>query len=237
MNKINMSLVLLTLFCTTSSPALADTKVDLSTDMVSSYVFRGATLNSGPALQPGVEVSGLPVSFGIWGNLDVDDNGGSLASGQFSEIDIYFSYDLPIDLGPVGLSIGYTEYTYPVGVEADREVSLTAALSDTVLSPSLAIYYGIDGAIEKSLYIEMGLGHEEDLGKLCAGLTGNLNVALGYMAPDTGDSGFSHADIGIGLGYDVFSASVVYVTQIDGDVLGSAYETEWFGKIGVACSF
>ncbi len=241
MKKIGTFMAVLATFLILCVSAPADSKMDLSLDMVSSYVFRGATFNTGLALQPGIEVSGLPVTLGIWGNLDIDDGDGSLSSGQISEIDIYCSYDLPMDLDSLSLSVGYTEYTYPTGGDADRELSLTAALSGTrildMLSPSFGVFYGIDGALEKALYVELGVSHERELGNICEGLSGNLEIAVGYMAPDEGSSGFSHADITLGVGYRALSASVTYVAQIDDDVLGEAYDTELFGKIGVACSF
>lgn len=230
-----MSFVLMTATACTA----AESKVSLSADLASAYVFRGSTFNDGPVIQPGMEVSGLPVKIGAWGNLDLDDYNESLNDGEFSEIDIYASYDLPLKLDPVGLSAGYCEYTYPSGGgEADREISLTAAL-DAILAPSIAVNYGIDGGIDETLYAELGIEHGIEIAD-CISI--KLGAALAYLDPETGDSGFSHADIKASLSYGIVTAGVTYIAQIDDDVLadvedGGSYDADVVGTIGVAYEF
>ena len=213
--------------------------VSVSLDLASAYVFRGSTLNDGFVVQPGLEVSGLPVTIGVWGNLDIDDYDDALDSGEFSEIDIYASYGLPLDIESVGFSVGCCEYTYPSGGgEADREVSLSAEL-DMLLSPSLDIHYGIDGAIDRTLYAELGIGHEIGLSEK---VTLAVSAALGYLDPDEGESGFSHADLSLGIGCGLLSVGVTYIAQIDDDVLpdvedGGSYDTEFVATAGIATDF
>jgi len=61
----------------------------VSLDIASAYVFRGATLNDGWVAQPALSVSPLPgLSLGLWANLDLEDYGGRLKDGQFSEVDL-----------------------------------------------------------------------------------------------------------------------------------------------------
>jgi len=182
---IMMGGVLAAMLVGTTAGMAAEASVSL--DVASAYVFRGATFNDGLVLQPGVEVAGLPITFGVWGNFDVDDYGGAVKKSEFSEIDLYGSYSLPIEAADV--SIGYTEYLYPgAGSVADREISLSAGL-DVLLAPSLSVFYGVDGGIEKSLYVEAAVGHE-------FALTDEVAIELGatvsYMDPDGGKSGFSH---------------------------------------------
>ena len=104
-------------------------------DFASAYVFRGSTFNDGFVIQPGVEADGLglpeeygSVAVGVWGNIDMDDAGGTKQTSQFSEIDWYGSYGLPSLVDGLDLFIGYTEYTYTDtlgggGVPADKEVN------------------------------------------------------------------------------------------------------------------
>ncbi|OVE74210.1 hypothetical protein BVX94_01070 [bacterium B17] len=230
-----ISLILIT----AAASMAAESTVSLSADLASAYVFRGSTFNDGAVIQPGMEVSGLPVTIGVWGNLDLDDYNDSLEGGEFSEIDIYASYDLPLEMEMLGLSVGYCEYTYPSGGgDADREVSLSAAL-DTVLAPSLAINYGIDGGIDEALYAELGLEHGVDL---CESISLSLGAALGYLDPETGDSGFTHADISASLSYGMVSAGVTYIAQIDDDLLadvedGGSYDADVVGTVGIAYEF
>ncbi|MBT3295528.1 MAG: hypothetical protein HN919_04320 [Verrucomicrobia bacterium] len=225
--------VLAILACATVGRAA---EVSVSLDVASAYVFRGATFNDGLVLQPGVEVSGLPVTIGVWGNLDRGDYDGALVENEFSEIDITVSYDIPVEA--IDLSVGYTEYVYPGGGVADRELSLSAGL-DVLLTPSVALYYGVDGGIKDSIYVEAGVGHEFEVNK---DLSVELGVTVGYVNPDEGDSGFSHYTATLGASYAFIGASVTYVGQIDDDVLpgvedGGPYDTEIIGVLSLGHDF
>lgn len=209
--------------------------VSLSADLASAYVFRGSTFNDGAVLQPGLKVGGLPVTFGAWANFDIDDYGGALPGSEFSEIDIYAGYDLPI----AGLSIGYTEYTYPgAEAEADREVSLSYA-APLPLAPSISVNYGVDGGIEKSLYVQAGVSHEMKAGE---DVTVKMGAAVGYADPDEGTAGFSHYALSAGASYSVVSLGLNYVGQIDKDVLpdvedGGSYDVGFYATLGVSKTF
>lgn len=233
------TLIVSLILITAAASMAAESKVSLSADLASAYVFRGSTFNDGAVIQPGLEVSGLPVTIGVWGNLDLDDYGESLDDGQFSEIDIYASYDLPLDFDPVGISVGYCEYAYPSGGgEADREISLSAAL-DTVLAPSIAVNYGVDGGIDENFYVELGVEHGIDLSD---SVSLSLGAALGYLDPEEGESGFSHADISASLSYGIMSAGVTYIAQIDDEVLvdveeEGSYDVDIVGTLGIAYEF
>jgi len=228
-------------------------EVSLTLDVASAYVFRGVTLNAEPVVQPGLEVSGLPIplTLGVWGNLDIGDDGGALAAGEISEIDLYGSYALPVE--GLDVSLGYTEYTYPggaddpmvstnedssvsadaVSVPADREVTLGLGL-DVPAAPSLAVSYGLGGGIAGDLYVELGLGHgieiSDDLGL-------DLSGGVAYLA--SGDvAGFSHYTAGASVGYKALSAGVTYIGRIDDSVLDDeAYRTQVVGTVGVGYSF
>lgn len=224
--------------------------VDVGVDFASAYVFRGATLNDGFVAQPYLEASGIGgFTIGTWSNFDLDDNaGGSPEGGNFSEVDYYLSYDLPIESDAVGVSVGYCEYMYPraggsatvsadgtsadvTPVDADRELSLGLSF-DAPLSPEVGIYYGIDGGIDKALYIELGLGHEVELGE---GVTGSIGGTLGFLDPDSGDSGISFAGISLGVSYGFLSAGVQYIIETDKDVL--SVDEDFVGTIGISGSF
>ncbi|HMP72270.1 MAG TPA: TorF family putative porin [Kiritimatiellia bacterium] len=216
---------------TAGSAALA-AEATVGVDVSSAYVFRGATFNDGFVAQPYLDVSGLPIDIGVWGNLDIDDYDDSLNSGEFSEINIYASYTIPVE--GVDASIGYTEYIYPgAELEADREVSLSLGL-DVPLAPSVGIYYGLDGGIKKNIYVEAGLGHDIELDE---GISLSLGAAVGYLNPDEGESGFSHWQVSAALNYDFISLGVTYVDTIDKDVLGDAYDVEVIGTLSLSYSF
>jgi hypothetical protein len=215
-----------------SAPVARAADATVGVDVSSAYVFRGITLNDGFVAQPYMEVSGLPIDLGVWGNLDIDDMDGALESGQFSEIDIYASYAIPVE--GVDASIGYTEYTYPNGGEADREIGLSLGL-DLPLSPTLGLYYGLDGAIEENVYAEFGIGHELELAE---GVGLSLGALIGYLYPETGEDGFHQYELSASLAYNIVSLGVKYIGQVDDEVLvDGAYDVEVVGTIGISHSF
>jgi uncharacterized protein (TIGR02001 family) len=217
----------------------------MSVDFASAYVFRGVTFNDGPVIQPGLEVSGLPIpeewgslAIGTWANFDLSSYGGALEKNEFSEIDYYLSYSLPVSV--VDLSVGYCEYTYPNGGSADREMSVSVGKDINGLYPSLTYNYGLDGAIEGSSYIAGGLDYGMDLSDA---LSASAGVSIGYLIADEGDDGFNDATMTIGLSYALgenwaLNGSVSYVAQLDDDVLtDEAYDTEFYGMLGLSCDF
>ena len=215
--------------------AVVGVEVDLTVDVASAYVFRGVTFNDGVVVQPGMEVA-LPfgLSIGAWGNIDIDDYDGGLEKNQFSEIDLYASYALPVDL--LDISIGYTEYTYP-GAEgkADREVGLDFGYDLGVAEVGLGVFYGLDGEIKKDLYLELSVGTSYEI---IDGLELELGAALGYLSPDEGDSGFSAYSVTAGMSYGLVGASVTYFGQIDDEVLtDDDYDVEVVGMLSLAFSF
>lgn len=225
-------------------------EVTLSADAASAYVFRGATFNDGAVLQPGMSAGSLklgeteiPLSLGVWGNMDLEKvkaDGETVAdSGKFSEVDLYASLALPTIIEGLGWSVGYTDYLYPeAGGEPDREVSLSFSV-DTLLAPTFAAYYGVDGLIEKSTYLECGVSHSFALTD-AVGL--NLGSKVGYSIPDEGEEGFNSLDLTAGLSWKALSASVTYVAQLDDDVLvdvedGGLYDADVVGKLSLAQTF
>lgn len=217
-------------------------------DFASAYVWRGATVNDGLVFQPGASISGLPIpeqygalTFGTWANHDIARN----ANGkrEFSEVDYYATYALPIKV--VDLSTTYTEYTYPHGVPTDREVALTVgkAIGETGLYPSLTVNSGLDGGVEKDWYIQGGLGYTKNLTEA---LSLSSSVKVAYLIDDGdqgGPDGFNDATASIGLAYALtknwsVKGSLNYVAQLDDKVLtDDEYDEPVYGMLGVACSF
>ena len=204
----------LALACAGATSRAAD--VSMSLDLASAYVFRGYTFSDSLVLQPGLEIA-TPVTVGVWGNLDTEDYFAD-TSGQFIEIDIYAAYDIPLGLDPFGMSVGYTEYTYPStggGGDADREVNVGFS-GDVLLAPTLDLYYGLDGLVDKVLYVELGASHEIAITEEVAC---ELGAVVAYINPDDGESGFSHANLTAAIGYKMASLGVTYIAQLDDDVL------------------
>ena len=216
-----------------------------SVDFASAYVFRGVTLNNGVVVQPGVEVSGflLPEEYGslavgIWANYDLDDEDGD--GSDFSEVDYYVSYTLPIEV--LDVSVGYTEYNYPGGGTADKEVALTLGkeLGTNGLYASVTANYGVGGAVDQSGYIQGALDYEKELSDK---FTGSLGVTIAYALIDEGSDGFSDATASAGLSYALsdnwsLSGGLTYIAQLDEDVLSdAAYDVDVVASVGLSYSF
>jgi len=70
-------------------------------DLVSSYVWRGSKIGSGPNIQPTVKFTIGGLTIGSWGSYSMHD------FGDFAETDLYTSYAFDF-----GLSLGLTDYYY-----------------------------------------------------------------------------------------------------------------------------
>ena len=222
--------------------------VSTSLDLASAYVFRGSTFNDGLVAQPGVEI-GVPMAegtgaftFGVWGNFDIDDYDGALESGQFSEIDLVAAYTAPLET--LDMVLGYTEYTYPNGGEADRELKLELGLGDVITAPVIDFYYGVDGGIKKSLYIEGAISHSFDVAEATSI---DLGATVAFADIDGGDSGFANYTVSGKVTWKAIYASVTYIGQGDDDILadvdkgdpenGGTYDVDVVGVIGVSAAF
>ena len=227
--------------------------VEIGVDFASSYVFRGFTINDSWVAQPYMEVGGFPhdigLTLGVWGNFDLEeDSTGAYDSGNFSEIDLYGSYELPLGIEDFSTSLGYTSYTFPnsegriirgattegdsvEGVDADREANLVFEWG-VPAAPELGIYYGFDGALKKSLYIEGAVSHEESFEN---GLTGSAGAKLGYLSPDEGPDGLAHLTLDAGIGYKWLKATVYWIVETDSDVV--PVDKEFVGALGASYSF
>jgi len=74
--------------------------VNVTTDFVSSYIWRGTKLGKGPAIQPTVEFTSGIFTLGAWGSYCLSDN-------EAPEADLYTS----LSLG--NLTLGFTDYYFP----------------------------------------------------------------------------------------------------------------------------
>ena len=233
--------------------------VSATADFASAYIFRGVTLNDGLVFQPSAKISGFPipkeygsVAVGTWANYDIADYDGAKKKNEFSEIDYYATYTLPVKV--VDLSATYTEYTYPNSAStADREVALSVgkAIGKTGLYPSLTVNYGLDGLVQENWYIQGGLDYTKSLTEA---LTFSSGVKVAYLVNHAGKDGFNDATAKIGLSYALtknwaINTSFNYVAQLDDEVLVDTpagepstsgtfgYDMPVYGMLGLSCNF
>jgi hypothetical protein len=155
----------------------------VNADFVSRYVWRGVDFGNSPAIQPGLGVSYKGLTLGAWGSYAVASFDGYL------EADLYVSYELPF-----GLSLGITDYFFPVapiGIEP-TSLSLTTNRFDKFFD------YG------NTHFLEANLGYG----------IGNLSISANYMFYN-GDSdvyvelGYTYKDfeVFVGTGNEVYSTT------------------------------
>lgn len=209
-----------------STPLISTTA---SIDLVSSYVFRGVTLNKNPAIQPGLEAAIGDFTVGTWASLALDAEEGE---GE-KEVDFYASYGLALT-EVLSVSVGVAEYIYPeTDVDNDREVSAGIEL-DTILSPSLSANFGIDGAVEDTAYYELGLSQDV---YTSGDFSSSLGTAIAYLDPDVGEAGLAFVQLIASLSYKEFNAAANYLVETDDEVQSLEGAEKTYLSLGTAFSF
>jgi hypothetical protein len=138
-----MFVLLMTVLITVSLYAQEDEKkspFSLGADVVSSYVWRGSKIGTGPNIQPWLKFSTGGFTLGAWGSTSFHD------FGDVAEMDLYTSYAFGF-----GLTLGITDYYYQStpyfqfqGDTSSHAFEINAAY--TIKSFSIAANYIINDA-------------------------------------------------------------------------------------------
>ena len=115
----------------------AEGEASASLGVYSNYVWRGQTLSTDAVVQPTVGLSWKGFGANLWANLDTDNPGNN--SNLWSETDFTLSYDGAYE--KLGYGFGWIYYSV---VGADTQEFYATMSYDTILSPSLTIYYDTD---------------------------------------------------------------------------------------------
>jgi hypothetical protein len=158
--KQAITLLILTFTAAASMPVHAQDESsshwNVGADLVTSFVWRGTRLGSGPHLQPVLEYSAGPFTAGAWGSFDM--NG-------YEEVDLYFAFDLPggFTLGMQDYylpELSYFDYSAADGAHA-FEVNLDWESDNVWLSANYIINEaGGVGSYGNDLYLEAGISFE-----------------------------------------------------------------------------
>ena len=195
-----VSLSMVCALCLSSFSAYAVT-TEVSLDMVSAYVDRGATANEYPSLQGCVTFSeflseDFPLSLSIWADWALKSSKKTYERNeyyyvdrhQFGEVDLNADYELPAipGLDDFSWAVGYGAYFYPDSdADTDHEAYLLLSY-DTFLQPTVGIYYLFAGGeyAKKAWYLECGISHEFDIGdwlEMRDGLTLTVGADVGIQ--------------------------------------------------------
>jgi hypothetical protein len=141
----------------------ADSSVSLY--FSNTYIWRGINFNDSGVMQLSLDTGSISLgensalSFNVWGNMDIGTDVGDaedvLSSGDWSEVDLTATVELPR-----GFSVGYIEYLFPGGAIGTREL-FAGWSKDMVISPSVTFYYDVDEV--EDFYATVGLGHSISL--------------------------------------------------------------------------
>lgn len=221
MKKLVFLLVAAALTFGTVSSALAEAEVSggAYVGVFDKYLWRGADLSgSKPVAQGGVDLSvgGFTVSY--WSNfqlsnyaLGTDDE---LRSGELNETDITLDYTFDAnDL--LSVSVGNILYAVD-GAEDTNELYLGISLN-TLLSPSLTVYYDWD-EFSGTIFTVAAIGHEFaladklalNLGASASYYMADSDFVLAYAPTDAATGNPTHTGSQNFLHNAEFSASVNY---------------------------
>lgn len=220
--------------------AAKETEIDIYSDFVSHYVWRGMLLTDDPVWQPGATLSMYDFSFDIWTNVDLTDINRPAYDYHLSEVDYTLSYEMAVT-DDLTIEAGGIYYTFPgTGADATTELYISAAY-DILTQPTLTIYRDIDEI--DGWYANFGIGHtfklQEDLGlSLGASLGwGDEDYNTGYFGVN--DSGLNDLGLNASLDYtinDNLSMSVFagYSELLDSVIKDAAADSDTlFGGIGM----
>lgn len=208
MKKLCMAIVAVS-FCVVSMVSTVKAEGDLSAGiyagMYNKYLFRGVDLSDNKwVAQFGADLGYKGFTLSYWSNLLTHDGtilGGNFESGDISETDITLNYNYaPIDL--LTLNFGNTFYSLE-NFEDTNELYLKTTVN-TLLSPTLAIYWDWDQSKETGLFYSLSVGHSVELMK---NLGLNLGALISYnqanFSVSEGFNNWNNYELSAGLNYSL----------------------------------
>jgi hypothetical protein len=178
MKKLSIIFIAVTL-CLVSMVPVAKAENDLTADvyigMYNKYLFRGIDLSENKwVTQFGADLGYKGFTLSYWSNLltkGFSGNPTGFKAGDITETDITLNYGFsPIEL--LSFNVGNTFYSLE-GLNDTNELYLKTTLN-TLLSPTLSIYWDYDEASKAGLFYSFSVGHTFEVNK-------NLGVNLGAL--------------------------------------------------------
>jgi hypothetical protein len=118
------------------------------------------------------------------------------------------------------------------------EVSLSL-MYKARFSPSISVYQGIDGCLDKTTYIVAGLSHEY---YRQGDWSMSISAAVSYIEQENNLNGFSHYLLTHDLTYKSITATIGYIRPLDRDILveaseGGPLDIREYGSVGFSWHF
>lgn len=158
--------------------AAAEGSAGVGADVLSNYVWRGQKLSDDHGVvQPWVDFSLGGFGANYWANYDLENS-------EHTETDLTLSYSTEMDR--LGVTVGYINYALD-GASDTQEVFVEAGY-DTVLSPTVAVYYDFDEG--EGAFAVLSVGHSVDLaGGAALNLAASASVNFGNLVMGVDSSG------------------------------------------------
>ncbi len=223
----------------TTSFAAITVEGDVYAGVFDKYLWRGFDLSDGrPVVQAGADLSSGKFTLSYWTNWQLKSSN-NITSGEANETDIILDYST--DLGEMlSVSVGNIWYALD-GAEDTNELYLSATVN-TLLSPTIAIYYDWDACEEEGLYFTADISHSFDLSEdlsLGLGALVSYNNHSDYAVGDFG--GFHNYELSIGLDYALTDQISVSPSFVYSEGLSSAareaIDSEMLGGVNVTFTF
>lgn len=205
------------------------------------YLWRGFDLSgSVGVIQGGMDLSHKGFTLSYWTNIQAnDDKAEGYKSGEATETDITLDYTFSLN-DTVSLSVGNIFYNLD-GLDDTNEAYVGLTLN-TVLEPTLKVYYDWDEAKEDGLFFTASIGHGFDLAE---GLSLSLGGLLSYNQESdyaVGDySDWHNYELSVGLDYAVtenvtVGTSLLFSSPIS-DAAKDAIDSDTVGGVSLSFAF
>ena len=225
MKKLILAMVALAAFATPAAAAI-EVEGDVYAGVYDKYMWRGFNLSaSQPVLQMGTDISAKGFTFSYWTNTQLSGAG----HDEITETDVILDYSFDVN-EMLSMSVGDIYYNFNVPGNT-HELYLSAALN-TILAPSLTIYYdwdaakgaATDGSDLAGLYYTLTVGHDVELAENM-GLS--VGAALNYNdeSPFVGEYSEMHNyELSVGLSYALNDQVSIDLSGIYSDAISDEAE-------------
>jgi opacity protein-like surface antigen len=180
---------------------------DVYLGMYNKYLFRGIDLsNNRWVSQFGADLSYKGFTLSYWSNLltkGFDGNPDGFKAGDITETDITLNYAFtPIDL--LSFNVGNTFYSLEGSNDTNELYLKTTA--NTLLSPTLSIYWDYDQAHYAGLFYTLSVSHSFELAKklgLDLGALVSYNQSNWSTSLNEDDNTWHNYELSAGLNYSI----------------------------------
>ncbi len=162
-----------------------DVSGSASAGVFSNYVWRGQKLSNSFVIQPSVGITYGGFGANLWANLDSD------FGGDFKHTETDLTLDYAFSADKFSFDVGYIYYALE-GATDTQEIYASASY-DTLLEPTLAIYYDFDQG--DGAFLVASIGHSFDLPQglsLSLGASASYNLKNEVMGYDSGGDKFNN---------------------------------------------